>query len=315
MDFDKMFNTLWYEKYRPKTLDEMVMNEDLRQTIKDFGEDGSIPHLLFIGTAGIGKTSLAKVLVNEILGCEYLALNASVEGGINTIRTSVKDFATSASLDGGIKVVIMGEADGMSKEAQDSLKEVIEDCASSTRFIFTANDVSKLSKPIVSRCQRYDIKYNQRDFIQACANILHKENISYKDNAKSLQKLLLSCYPDFRLAIGEMQKNSKDGVFHEPVTEVENEFVKEVWSTLKSDTPEKVRALCISKICEFTSHAQLMVDMIKYAYTNFEVTKMRKLALKINEYLVNDNAHINNELNFYCCLVAIKPILVEGEGK
>ena len=148
-NMDELLNALWVEKYRPKNLDELVIDSDVKKRIKSFEEDGEIPHLLLVGTAGIGKTSLAKILVNDVLDCEYLNINASDEGGIDMVRNEVKSFASSATFDGKPKVIILGEADGLTSAAQNSLKEIIEDYAESTRFIFTANDISKISFDLI----------------------------------------------------------------------------------------------------------------------------------------------------------------------
>lgn len=300
-----MFETLWYEKYRPKTLEDLVLTPELRKEIEKFKELNEIPHLLLVGEAGIGKSSTAKVIAREVLDCEYLCINASDEGGIETVRTKVKDFATSASLDDQIKVIIFGEADGLSSSAMDSLKELIEDAAATTRFMFTANDITKLTKPIISRCSRLDIKYSQKAYVKACAEIYIKEGISFKDNTTAFKNMLLSNYPDFRLSITDMQNNHEDGVFVPP-TDNASTFVGEVWKHITKEPPESVRELCIQNVTRFGTHAELMVDMIKFAYKHFKVDNTRKFSLVLNKYLETDHNHINKEIHFYCCMIELK---------
>ena len=298
-------DSIWFEKYRPSKLDDLILDPDVKRRIQNFVDKGEIPHLLLVGSAGIGKTSLAKILIDEVLDCEALTINASDEGGIDTIRTKVKDFASCASFDGIMKVVVFGEADGLTKAAQDSLKEIIEDCSGTTRFIFTANDISKLSEPIVSRCQRFDIKFSEKAYVKACVAVLKTEDVTFVPT--ELLTLLRSCYPDFRRAIGEMQANVIDGEFVMP-DKVNVSFSGEVWGMIKSNTPEEVRAFCINNPSKFSDHCTLMIDLVKHATAHFEVLETRKLVPVLNEFLVKDSAVVNKEINFFCCLIKLSEI-------
>ena len=297
-----MFETIWYEKYRPSTLSEMVIDKSTRDKIVEYGEKGEIPHLLLIGSAGIGKTSLAKIIAKEVIDCEYITINASDEGGIDMVRTKIKDFATSASLDEKIKIVILGEADGLTTQAQDSLNEIVEVSAGTTRFIFTANDISKFSAPMLSRFTNFYIKFSEVDYLTACVNIIQKENIEVGNNIKELKHLILSSYPDFRTAINRIQQNCYDGKFTKP-HEIGGTFANEVWKMIKTDTPENVRKFCIENPTKFSDHCELMISMVKEATTLFEVTLCRSLILTINDFLVKDSLQVNKEINFYCCVI------------
>lgn len=297
---DKLEDYIWYEKYRPTTLDDMVLDSDIRRKILDFKEDQQIPHLLLVGTAGLGKTTLAKILVKDILDTDYLLINASDESGVDTIRSKVKSFATSASLDDKLKVVVFGEADGMSKTAQDSLKEIIEECSQTTRFIFTANDLSKLSEPIISRCQKLDLKFSLKDFVARCGHIVKSEGI--KVDKGIFVSICKSAYPDFRKAIGTLQSSVVDGQIKELVV-ADNSFVGDLWEKIESQTPEEVRKFCIQNGDKFSTHQSLMGDMAQYSYDNFTVDKSRKLIMLLNKYLVQDSQLVDKELNFYCFLI------------
>ena len=134
-----MFDSLWVEKYRPKTLGDIILSDDNLSIIEKYQTENEIPNLLFAGCQGVGKTTLAKILVNDVLECQYLYINASDENGIDTIRSKVTQFAQTRSLDGKIKVIILDECDGLSQDAQRALRNTMEEYAEITRFILTAN--------------------------------------------------------------------------------------------------------------------------------------------------------------------------------
>ena len=155
MDYN--FNSLWVEKYRPKTLEDFICTEANKDIIASFKNKEEIPNLLFTGTPGLGKTTLAKIIVNDILGCQYLYINASDENGIDTIRTKVTSFAQTKSIDGKIKVIILDEADGLSIDAQRVLRNTMEEFARITRFILTANYKYRVIPALQSRCQSLEL--------------------------------------------------------------------------------------------------------------------------------------------------------------
>jgi DNA polymerase III delta prime subunit len=141
---------LWIEKYRPQTLDDMCLSDSIRAFFSSFTNE--IPHFLFTGNPGTGKTTISRIIVQDILKCDYLYINASDETGIDNIRVKVSGFVQTKSFDGGIKVVVLDEADGLSKEAQKCLRNLMEDYAKVARFILTANYRHKIIAPLQSRC-------------------------------------------------------------------------------------------------------------------------------------------------------------------
>lgn len=302
---------IWYEKYRPKTLDELVLSEKLKNRINEFSDKEEIPHILLVGTAGIGKTSLAKILVEDILDCEYLNINASDEGGIDTIRYKVKSFASSASFDDKIKVVLLGEADGLSRNAQDSLKEIIEEYSETTRFIFTTNHLSKISEPIVSRCERIDITYTYSQYKDHCKEILKKENIEYEGTI--LDNILKISYPDFRKALTEIKTNSIGGVLVEPESAADK-FVTAMWAFVTKKTPEETRKFYIEKSAHYNTYSELMVDMMHYSLDKFASKFSRKILPVMNKFLVQDKNHLDPELNFYCLILELYEMRTGGAG-
>ena len=301
MNKDTLTNTLWVEKYRPTTIDDIVLPADITQKMRDFGVAQDIPNIILVGTAGIGKTSLARIIVNSLIDCEVLNINASGEGGIDTVRSKVKSFATSASFLGKPKVVIFGEADGLTKSAQDSLKEIIEECSQTTRFIFTANDISKMSKPIVSRCQRFDIDYTFKDFLVRVYGIFKKEDLKGVDG--DIVKMCRESFPDFRTAINKLQRYTSGGVFGLPDVSV-SDFVNNVWAMVKDgNNPEGVRKFCIENSIEFSTHEELMIKMAEVAFNKFSHDESRVILKLCNNYLVDDRGVMDKELNFYCLII------------
>ncbi len=151
-------NSLWVEKYRPRKLTEYVGNEHLVKKVGSYIKNDDIPHLLLYGKAGTGKTTLARIIVNDILGCNFLYINASDESGIDVIRHNITNFAQTKSFDGGIKVVILDEADGLTPQAQAALRNTMETYAKYCRFILTANYRHKIIPALQSRCQSLNLK-------------------------------------------------------------------------------------------------------------------------------------------------------------
>ena len=183
------FNNLWVEKYRPKSLSDIVLVEETRSIANSFKDKKEIPNLLLIGIQGIGKTSLAKIIVNDILGCQYLYINASDENGIDTIRNKVVSFSKTKSFDGGIKVIILDEVDGISLEAQKALRNTMEEYSSNTRFILTGNYKHKIIQALQSRCQELNLIPPLEGIAKRVLTILRSENI-FKNNLETKRQLL-----------------------------------------------------------------------------------------------------------------------------
>ena len=195
---------IWCEKYRPSTLDEIVLDKSTRNYFTKVREEESIPNVLFVGRPGIGKTTLAKVIVNDLLKCQYLYINASDENGIDTIRTKVLNFAQTKSLFGNIKIIILDECDGLSLDAQKALRNSIEEYHDLTRFVLTANYKHKIIPALQSRCQVFDINYDKTEYMSKLISIVKSENV--KINKEQFTTITNTCYPDFRKGINALQK-------------------------------------------------------------------------------------------------------------
>ena len=193
---------LWVEKYRPQTLEEYVGNETIKNKIADYLKQGSIQNLLFHGVAGTGKTTLAKLIAKN-LNCDLLYINASDERGIDTIRDKIIPFASSMSFN-DVKIVILDEADYITPQAQATLRNTIEACSKTTRFIFTCNYLERIISPLQSRCQTFEIiPPSKLNIVKHLKDIIDGESI--KVNVNDLAIVVNNFYPDIRKIINTIQ--------------------------------------------------------------------------------------------------------------
>ena len=200
---------LWVEKYRPITLEEYIGNETIKNKISDYLKQGSIQNLLLHGVAGTGKTTLAKLLVKNI-DCDYLYINASDERGIDTIREKIIPFASSMSFN-DVKIVILDEADYLTPQAQATLRNTIESCSSTTRFILTCNYLERIISPLQSRCQTFEITPpSKTEVIEHISNITAEEKL-FDVEIEDVQKVVNTHYPDIRKIINTIQGSIVDG--------------------------------------------------------------------------------------------------------
>lgn len=208
-----MNDLIWCEKYRPATLADAILPESTKKTIRDAIDNNSMQHFLFTGTAGTGKTTLARIIANE-LNADLLFINASLEG-IDAVRVKVVQFSSAVSFTGGTKIVLLDEADGLTTAAQQGLRGVIEEFKN-TRYIFTCNFKNKVIEAIHSRCLTIDfaatndeIPKLQSKFFKRVCNILDGENVEYEKPV--VAELVKKFYPDFRKTLNELQRYSASG--------------------------------------------------------------------------------------------------------
>jgi replication factor C small subunit len=204
----KKENSLWVEKYRPKGLDDYIGNDTVKTSVQQMIDRKDIPHLLLFGPAGTGKTTLAKMLVNNI-PCDYIYLNASAENGIDLIRDKLKYFSMGAGFK-PLKVVILDEVDGFSRDAQGALRNMMESYSSYTRFIMTCNHVAKMNPAIVSRCQSFEIKpISKKEVALKLVNILQAEKVNF--TTEDVGFCVNTYYPDIRKVINFAQQSNFSG--------------------------------------------------------------------------------------------------------
>jgi replication factor C small subunit len=205
---------LWVEKYRPQTIEDCILNDNLKKTFQEFVNRKEIPNLLLCGTAGVGKTTVARALCNEI-GCDYIIINGSDENGVDAVRIKIKNYASSMSLTGGRKVVILDEADYLTTNAQAILRASIEEFASNCSFIFTCNFKNRIIDPLHSRCTVIDFKPNgskakmATQFFHRVCGILERENITY--DKEVVAAVITKHFPDNRRILNELQRYGASG--------------------------------------------------------------------------------------------------------
>lgn len=305
------YDDLWVEKYRPSNLQEILLSEETKTYFESITDD--IPNILFHGNAGTGKTTLAKVLVKDILKCQYLYINASDENGIDTIRNKVTSFAQVRSFDGQKKVIILDEFCGMTIDAQRILRNVMEEYHDTTRFILTANYLSKIIEPIKSRCILVELKTRLEDILKRCISILVKEKIEITDEEKKkINYFVSSRYPDIRRIINDLQRFSISGTLKISETDKVSDFAKVLYEKLlnKISTTE-IRKFVIESETEFNNNYQtLLKSLFEIFYESKLSDNIKKLSLlDIGEHMYKDNFVLDHEINFYCCLFSLENTL------
>jgi DNA polymerase III delta prime subunit len=211
-----MDHLLWTEKYRPKTIEECILPERLKTPFQEYVNQKNIPNLLLSGGAGVGKTTVAKAMCNEI-GCDYIVINGSDESGIDVFRTKIKNYASSMSLSGGRKVIIIDEADYLNPNStQPALRNAIEEFAGNCSFIFTCNFKNRIIEPLHSRCAviEFGLMNGEKakmagSFFKRIQSVLQSEKVDYDDAV--IAELVKKHFPDFRRIINEMQRYSQFG--------------------------------------------------------------------------------------------------------
>ena len=304
-----MFDSLFTEKYRPKTLTDLVLSDSNRKYFDSITDE--IPNLLFVGTPGIGKTTLARILVNDILECQYLYINASDENGIDTIRSKVVGFAQTKSLDGKVKVVILDEADGITIDGQRALRNTMEEYSSGTRFILTANYKHKIIPAIQSRTQFFDLNPPFDIVLKLIVGIIKQEGIKITEDQKgNFVNVVKQNYPDIRKIINSVQKATVKGIFEVNVGLDSKEIVERIHTEIQSKNTFGLRKYLIENENEFQGdYHNLMKQYLNYVYdSSLDDNKKRQYIVTISESMVNDVWVLDKEINAFACWVKLERI-------
>ena len=303
-----MFDSLWIEKYRPKTFGDIILSDENTSIVEKYKADNEIPNLLFAGCQGVGKTTLAKVLVNDVLDCQYLYINASDENGIDTIRSKVTQFAQTRSLDGKVKVIILDECDGLSQEAQRALRNTMEEYAEITRFILTANYGHRIIPALQSRCQSLDLTPPLEACQDRVKHILSEEKVSVTDEQwVVLKKFIKNTYPDFRKIINEVQKYCRDNTLKIKSTDNCETFAKNIIELIDKGAVLKLRKHIIENEDKFNGDYPALLrslfDALDKVKMPEEKKKMRLVI--IAEALYRSAFVADQEINCYSCLIQL----------
>jgi len=301
---------LWVEKYRPQKIDDCILPESLKKTFKDYVAQGELPHFLLCGTAGVGKTTIAKALCNEI-GAEYVILNGSDTGGhIDTLRTTIKGFATSVSLTDAKKVIILDEADYLqANSTQPALRNYMEEFSANCRFIFTANYKNRIIEPIHSRCAVIEFKIDSKEkqeiaaaFFKRATAILRQENIEF--DPKVVAELITKHFPDYRRILNEMQRYSVSGKIDSGIlVNMSEESFKGLIKLMKDKDFTEVRKW-VAKNSDADTTA-LFRELYDNASVNMDVNSIPPMVLILADYQYKAAFVADHELNIMAALTEI----------
>ena len=306
VDFDK----IWVEKYRPATLDDIILDERTLKQVEEFKDE--IPNLLFVGNPGTGKTTLARIIVNDVLGCNYLYINASDESGIDTIRHNITNFAQTKSFDGKVKVIILDEADGLTTQAQAALRNTMETYAKYCRFILTANYKHKIIPAVQSRCQSLDIKPVVQLAVKRCYSILKDEKIIVsEEQKKKFVHLVKRHFPDLRKTINELQKNIIDSELCIVSVTGDNELLEAVYKKVVSNKSLDARRYLIENEDRFQGdYDTLLANFLDYIYrSSLNDIKKKEFIATIADHLYKSAFVVDKEINAFACLVNLENAL------
>jgi len=307
-----MSDYLWVEKYRPKTIEDCILSKDIKETFSQFLKQKEIPNLLLSGTAGTGKTTVARALCEE-LGADYIIINGSDEGRqIDTLRNKIKNFASTVSLteDANHKVVIIDEADYMNADSvQPALRNFIETFYNNCRFIFTCNYKNKIIPALHSRCTVIDfaIKNGQKvltakAFMERMAGLLKGENIEF--DKKVLAELIQKYYPDFRRTINELQRYSVRGKIDSGILfSLSEANTKELVKTLKDKKFNDMRKWVVQNIDK--EPASLFRGIYDSMYDSLDSKSVPQAILIIAGYQYKAAFVADHEINMVACLTEI----------
>ena len=297
---------LWVEKYRPQNINECILPVELKKTFKKIVESGELPNMLFTGSAGLGKTTIAKALCNE-LNLDWIMINGSEDGNIDTLRGKIKQFASTVSLQGGYKVVILDEADYLNPQStQPALRGFIEEFANNCRFILTCNFKNRIIEPLHSRCGVYEFNAGDKptlcgEFMTRCQEILLAEGVTLH-SPQALADLIMKFFPDWRRVLNELQRRSVLGPIDSNVVDNTGSF-DDLFVSLKNKDFKTMRKWVVNNIdidaaAIFRGVYDSMTDKVA-------PQSIPQLVLILADYQYKNAFVADHELNVVACLTEV----------
>jgi len=303
-----MSNYIWVEKYRPSSLDTYIGNEHLKSKVDIYLESGDLPHLLLYGKAGTGKTTLAKILVNNI-ECDYLYINASDENSVDTVRNKVRQFASTVGFK-DLKIIILDECDFITPHAQAALRNLMETFSKHCRFILTCNYVERIIDPIQSRCQSFQvIPPSKSEVAKHLHNILVQENVI--DTVEDIKILVDSSYPDIRRVINSAQRNVVNGKLKLDTSSIiQNDYKLKLLKILETQDKKTafkdIRQLLLdNKITDFADLFRLLYDEVD----GYGKGHVAECILIIARYELSDSQVVDKEINAMAMIIELLGVI------
>ena len=299
---------LWVEKYRPKTIADCILPESIKNTFLEFVGQKEIPNLLLSGGSGVGKTTVARALCEE-LHCDYIIINGSEESGIDVLRNKIKTFASTVSLQGGSKVVILDEADYLNPQStQPALRGFIEEFHRNCRFIFTCNYKNRIIEPLHSRCSVVEFKINGNkaqlasEFMNRVEDILKAESIGFEEPV--IAELILKHFPDWRRVLNELQRYSVSGTIDSGIlVNIAEVNLKELMKHLKNKEFSKVRKWVVDNIDN--DPVKVFRKIYEKLYEYMEPSSIPAAVLVLGKYQYYSAFVADPEVNLLACLTEI----------
>lgn len=303
-----MEHLLWTEKYRPKTIEDCILPDRLKHPFQEYVNQKQIPNLLLSGSAGVGKTTVAKALCQEI-GCDYMVINGSDESGIDVFRTKIKNYASSMSLSGGRKVIIIDEADYLNPNStQPALRNAIEEFAVNCSFIFTCNYKTRIIEPLHSRCAVIDfaLKGGEKtqmagQFFKRIQSVLQSENIEYED--KVIAELVKKHFPDFRRTLGELQRYSQFGKIDTGIlSQIGNVQLTEIVKHIKDKDFGAIRKWVATSDMDTNTVFRQLYDSL---YDLMKPQSIPQAVIILADYQYKQAFVADSEINLVACLTEL----------
>jgi len=300
---------LWVEKYRPKTVEDTILPADLKATFQQFVDQKNVPNLILTGGPGVGKTTIAKAMLEE-LGCTYIVINGSMNGNIDTLRNEIKNFASTVSFSGGRKYVILDEADYLNPQStQPALRNFMEEFSANCGFILTCNFLNRIIAPLHSRCSVVQFKISNSDkpklagrFMKRVTGILEKENVEFEQ--KVVAELIMKYFPDWRRVLNELQRYSATGKIDTGIlANISQDNYKALVERMKAKDFSGIRKWVAENLDNEPS--ALFQKIFETTNEYVEPNSIPKLVLYMADYQYKSAFVANQEINFVAFLTEV----------